>query len=223
MAEMVTLDMNTPSVQYLCRKDKRLAKIISMVGPISYVPHEQDPYSHMVHEIIEQMMSIKAGQKIYSRLENLCGGDVSPKVIRRLSYEELRSCGTSSAKVNCIQNLTNAVISGSIVFSEFKEMSDADIIKKLTSIKGIGPWTSKMYLIFILDRQDVLPYEDGAFLQAYRWLYKTDDVSVDSVEKRCKKWKPYSSVAARFMYRALDYGFTKNEFHLFKNNEVLSE
>lgn len=109
------------------------------------------------------------------------------------------------------------------MFSEFKEMTDDEIIKRLTSLKGIGPWTAKMYLIFILDRQDVLPYEDGAFLQAYRWLYKTDDVSVDSVEKRCKKWKPYSSVAARFMYRALDYGFAKNEFHLFKNNEVLSE
>lgn len=71
MAEMVTLDMNTPSVQYLCRKDKRLAKIISMVGPISYVPHEQDPYSHMVHEIIEQMMSIKAGQKNIQQIGKL--------------------------------------------------------------------------------------------------------------------------------------------------------
>ena len=71
MSEIITLDMNTPSVQYLCKKDKRLAKVISMVGPITYEPHDEDPYSHMIHEIIEQMMSIKAGQAIYRRLSRV--------------------------------------------------------------------------------------------------------------------------------------------------------
>lgn len=217
MAEIITLDMNTPSVQYLCKKDKRLAKVISMVGPITYQPHEEDPYPHMVHEIIEQMMSIKAGQKIYDRLEALCSGNVCPDMINSLSHEEIRSCGTSNAKAQCIRSLTDAILSQKLAFSDFPEMSDADVTKKLTSIKGIGSWTAKMYLIFILNRQDILPYEDGAFLQVYRWLYRTDDVTPASVEKRCKKWKPYSSIAARFMYRALDYGFTKTEFHLFKD------
>ncbi len=73
-----------------------------------------------------------------------------------------------------------------------------------------------MYLIFVLDRPDILPTEDVAFLQAYEWLYKTKDRSKESVEKRCKKWKPYSSVAARYLYRALDSGLTKEEFHLYK-------
>lgn len=62
----------------------------------------------------------------------------------------------------------------------------------------------------------VLPYEDGAFLQSYRWLYKTDDCSPTSIKKKCSKWRPYSSTAARYMYRALDMGLTKKEFHLFK-------
>lgn len=95
-------------------------------------------------------------------------------------------------------------------------MNDADVMKNLTSLKGIGNWTAKMYLIFVLDRPDILPTEDVAFLQAYEWLYKTKDRSKESVEKRCKKWKPYSSVAARYLYRALDNGLTKEEFHLYK-------
>ena len=74
MSEIITLDMNTPSVQYLCKRDKRLAKVISMVGAITYTPHE-DGYAFLVSEIIEQMLSTKAADKIYSRLEDLCEGN----------------------------------------------------------------------------------------------------------------------------------------------------
>lgn len=73
-----------------------------------------------------------------------------------------------------------------------------------------------MYLLFVLNRQDILPYEDGAFLQSYRWMYKTKECTAQSVMKRCSKWKPYSSLASQYLYRALDMGLTKTEFHLFK-------
>lgn len=76
---------------------------------------------------------------------------------------------------------------------------------------------SKNVFAFVLDRQDILPIEDGAFLQSYKWLYKTDDISRTSIEKKCKKWKPYSSIATRYLYRALDIGMTKREFHLYKD------
>lgn len=95
-------------------------------------------------------------------------------------------------------------------------LNDADVIKQLTPIKGIGQWTAKMYLIFVLNREDILPIEDVAFLQSYKWLYKTNDVSKESIQKKCRKWKPYSSIAARYMYRALDIGLIKEEFHLYK-------
>ena len=67
-------------------------------------------------------------------------------------------------------------------------------------------------------RADVLPYEVGAFLQTYWCLYKTMDCSPKAVEQKCRKWKPYSSVAARFFYRTLDMGLTRNEFHLYKED-----
>jgi len=96
-----------------------------------------------------------------------------------------------------------------IIFSQLDTMSDDEVLRILTSIKGIGNWTAKMYLLFFLQREDVLPYEDGAFLQAYKWLYNTKVTKPDSISRRCKKWKPYSSIGARYMYRALDTGLTK--------------
>ena len=207
--------MDSPEIQYLCQKDKRLAKAISMVGELNYIPHE-DGYSFLVHEIIEQMLSIKAGQKIYKRLEAICNGHISSENISKLTLEEIRQTGTSTAKANYIQCMTASVISGDINFEQLKFLSDEEVRKKLTSIKGIGDWTAKMYLIFVLNRQDILPFEDNAFLQSYRWLYKTENCTPASVKKKCAKWKPYSSIAARYLYHILDMGLTKEEFHLFK-------
>ena len=216
MSEIITLDMNMPSVQYLCKKDKRLAKVISMVGPITYEPHDEDPYSFLVHEIIEQMLSVKAGQVIYGRLETLCNGIVSPERICSLSDAEIRGTGTSNAKVEYIRNITGAFSNGIVSIERLQGLSNEAVIKTMTQIRGIGKWTAKMYLMFVLNRQDVLPVEDGAFLQVYRWMYKTDDCNEKAVYKKCEKWKPYSTIASRFCYRALDAGMTKKPFHLFK-------
>lgn len=215
MKKIISLDRTSPEVKYLCGKDKRLAKAISMVGPITYIPYH-DEYAFLIHEIIEQMLSIKAGKKIYERLELLCNGKITPQTVSALSDEAIRSTGTSNAKVSYIRNITDAVLSGYICFDDLASMSDEAIIRELTSLRGIGTWTAKMYLIFVLDRQDVLPFEDGAFLQSYRWLYKTADSTPVSVKKKCAKWSPYSSIAARYLYHVLDLGLTKEEFHLFK-------
>ena len=212
----IVLNNEAPSIQYLCCRDKRLAKVISMVGPIEYTAHIDDPYAFLVHEIIEQMLSIKAGAVIYGRLSTLCNGSVTPEAIDSLSIEQIRSTGTSSTKASYIKDMTSKVLSGDLIFSELSNLSDDDVMKNLLSLRGIGRWTAKMYLIFVLDRQDILPYEDVAFLQAYEWMYKTTDRSKESITNKCKKWRPYSSIAARYLYRALDMGLTKNEFHLHK-------
>ena len=215
MSTEITLNKNSESMQYLCKKDKRLAKVISLVGPITYQIHD-DAFAFLVHEIIEQMLSIKAAAKIYSRLEELCNGFVTPDSINRLTDEQIKSIGTSTLKVSYIRGITNAMLSGEINLEELPSLCDQQICKKLLTLKGVGNWTAKMYLIFVLDRQDILPSEDIAFIQVYEWMYKTIERSKESIEKRCKKWKPYSSIAAHYLYRALDAGFTKEEFHLFK-------
>lgn len=212
----IVLDETSPAIQHLCKRDKRLAKVIKMVGPITYEVESKDPYAFLVHEIIEQMLSIKAGAKIYGRLKDLCDGEVLPERIDQLTDEQIKSIGTSNSKVSYIRSLTDKVISGEFNLETFEHLDDDEVYKKLLSLRGIGSWTAKMYLIFVLDRQDILPYEDAAFLQSYEWMYKTEDRSKESITKKCKKWKPYSSIAARYLYRALDMGLAKEEFHLFK-------
>lgn len=216
MPNVITLDMNHPAVQYLCKKDKRLEKVISMVGPITYETHVDAPYAFLVHEIIEQMLSVKAGAKIYSRFEALCDGDVTPKRVLSLSVEDIKSTGTSTSKATYILGITRAIQDRILNLDNLNSMTDADVISTLTKQRGIGKWTAKMYLIFVLNRPDILPYEDAAFLQTYRWLHQTDDCSTTSIKRKCAKWNPYSSIAARFLYRALDMGFSKEKFHLLK-------
>lgn len=182
MQNMITLNSDSESIQYLCKKDKRLAKVISDIGPITY-PRHPDPYSFLIHEIIEQMLSVKASAKIYGRLEELCNGNICVTTVKQLSNEQIRGIGTANSKVKCIRTLTDAVISGYLDFEQLESMNDDEVVSRLTSLHGIGTWTAKMYLIFALNRQDVLPY---------------------------------SSIAARYLYQALDSGLTRQEFHLYK-------
>ena len=115
-----------------------------------------------------------------------------------LSDEENRSIGTSASKVKCIRFVTDADFCGDLNFEDIHKLSDSEVMQSLTKIHGIGNWTAKMFLMFVLGRPDVLPVEDGAFLQTYRWVYKTDDCDEKTVYQKCKKWQPYSSIAARF-------------------------
>lgn len=85
-----TLSKNTPAIQYLCKTDSCLAQAIQMIGPITYSTHGNNPYAFIVHEIIEQMLSIKASKKIYDRLENICDGSITPTNINQLTDEQLR-------------------------------------------------------------------------------------------------------------------------------------
>ena len=214
--QTIYLGEDCKQILHLCKRDKRLAKVIKMVGPITYSVSNKDPYVFLLHEIIEQMLSIKAGTKIFGRLEDLCEGAITPDKVNKLTDEQIKCIGTSNSKVLSIRNLTNKIISGELNLYELNKSSDEIITKSLLSLRGIGNWTVKMYLLFILDRQDILPYEDAAFLQSYCWMYKTNDKAKESIIKKCQKWKPYSSIAARYLYRALDMGLTKEEFHLFK-------
>ena len=103
MADIATLDLHTPSVQYLCGKDTRLGMVIRMVGPITYEPHADNPFPFLIHEIIEQMLSVKAGDKLFGRLETLCKGQVTPESIDALSVGfTIAEYGTGNAMVSSL-------------------------------------------------------------------------------------------------------------------------
>ena len=211
--------MNEEVISYLKAKDKRLAKVIETVGEIGIYQHT-DSFYFLVREIVGQMVSAAVKKVIFNRLIAICNDDICPETLLKLQVQELRAIGLSNAKSQFILSLAEMVANGIINFGTFEEMSDDEVLHQLTSIKGIGSWTAKMYLLFFLQRNDILPYEDGAFLQAYRWLYNTRKCDQKSIEKRCKKWKPYTSIAARYLYRALDTGLTKQPIKDFLAEET---
>ena len=133
-----------------------------------------------------------------------------------ITDEQIKAIGTSSRKIGTIRELTRRVQQRELDLYALEGMDDKSIIEHLTRIKGIGVWTAKMVLIFALDRQDVLPDEDVAFLQGFHWAYGGNNAQQKDVRLKCKKWHPYASIAARYMYRALDMGLTKETFHLYK-------
>ena len=208
MNETITLTNESESMKYLAARDPKLKQAFDLIGDLSYRLYD-DPYSFLVETIAGQMLSSKVADVICGRISNACNGSLSPEVIGKFSAEDLRSFGLSNAKSRSILELTGAVMTGGLDLSALYEMPDDEVMKSITSIRGLGNWSAKMFLIFVLGREDVLPFEDAAFLQAYCWLYKTDKLKKSDVEKKCKKWKPYSSVAARYLYRLLDGGYTK--------------
>ena len=206
---LITYSITSPEVKSLCDSDARLAEAISLYGDLSYSLHT-NRFSFLVETIIGQMLSNKAADAITSRLYRLCGGDISVDNIINLEQATIKGIGLSEQKTGYIKNLADLVFEHPAYFDDLNEFDDVQIMKSLTSIRGIGTWSAKMYLIFALDRSDVLPFEDGAFLQAYKRLYATNDVNPASIINRCKPWKPYSSLAARYLYRVLDSGLIRN-------------
>lgn len=195
-------------ISYLKAKDKRLAKVIDAIGDLK--THEYtDSFRFLVYEIVGQMLSSSVSDVLISRLELLCENDVNPQTISNLCVEDLRRIGLSNSKSSFILNLSQLVLEHQLDFESLSRMTDQEVVMYLMKVKGIGIWTSKMYLLFFLRRDDVLPVEDVAFLQAFKWLYGMKNHSRQTIESRCKKWRPYSSLASRYMYRALDTGLTK--------------
>lgn len=123
LLKIVVLDDQTESVRCLANKDKRLAKVIKMVEPITYKIYE-DLYQFLVHGIIEQMQSVKAAAKIHGRFEEICNGEVFPEVVHTLTIEQIREIGTSIAKAKYIHAVTDVLLEDSIRFSDLESMSD---------------------------------------------------------------------------------------------------
>lgn len=204
---------NSEICEYLKAKDKRLGRLIDYFGEIQHRKHE-NVYEFIVKEIVGQMLSNKVADTICHRLDDLCGNNINPDRIIQIGEAALHGIGISEAKTRYILTFSKAVEDGTLDLEQLPSFSDTEIMKRLMSIRGIGTWTAKMYLLFVLDRPNVLPWEDGAFKQSFRWLYNIENPSREDIEAKCQKWSPYSSVAARYMYRALDAGLTKKPFRL---------
>ena len=210
MGDKLIISLTDDSIIHLKKRDKRLGALIAKIGDIECSIHE-DPFSFVVEEIVGQMLSNKVADVICSRLYSLCGGRITPESLMPITVADLRSIGISNAKSEYILLFADAVRSGRIDLDVLPSLSDNEVLKELTALRGIGSWTAKMYLIFVLRREDILPLEDGAFMQSYKWLYGKEKPTKEEIIARGKRWSPYASIASRYMYRALDMGLTKEQ------------
>lgn len=201
--ETIRYALDSPEIIALCVADEHLALLIHRYGELNYSVHDE-AFSFLVETIVGQMLSNKVADVISARLYALCGEGLTSEAILHQDISTLKSVGLSVNKSEYILRMATHIRDHPRFFNELVHLTDAEIIRALTSLHGIGSWSAKMYLIFVLNRLDVLPFEDGAFLRAYKWLYNTEDVTATSIIQRCESWKPYSSLAARYLYRALD-------------------
>lgn len=208
------------AIDHLKKVDKRLSKVIETIGPLHWDRDNSDSFFFITHEIVGQMLSSKVATIIFQRLIDLCEGIITPESISHLNLIQLRGIGLSTSKSTYIKELAEKIKTQEIEFHHLPSLTDTEIIKELKKINGVGNWTAKMYLLFFLEREDILPFEDSAFLQTYKWLYDKKELTSDEIITRCQIWKPYSSIASRYLYKALDTGLTKIPLDKFLKNEA---
>jgi DNA-3-methyladenine glycosylase II len=163
-------------------------------------------FSQLCGEIIGQQLSGKVADVICARFEMLFPGKrVTPVGVLNLSEEKLRLTGMSWSKVSFIRDLAQQILTKSIQLDQLARLSDMEVIATLTKVKGIGPWTAEMFLMFTLGREDVFSYGDLGLRNAIKRIYGfKKDPSVRQMQKIVNAWKPYRTYAARILWKSLE-------------------
>ncbi len=186
------------------RKDRKLAKIIDLVGEFN-LSLTKNPYESLVEAIITQQLSAKAADSISTRFRAIYGKFPKPADVVGTSDAKLRKAGLSYMKVSYIKDLSKKVESKEIRLSYMKNLSDEEVIVQLTQVKGIGRWTAEMFLIFSLGRLDVLPVGDLGLRKGIKNLYSLEELpEKEQIECIAEKWRPYRSVATWYLWRSQD-------------------
>ena len=163
-----------------------------------------DGFYTLLRAIVGQQISVKAADSVWAKVQKAVK-PLTPKKLLTLTDEQLRACGLSTSKVKYARNVAEFFLNRSSKAEYWAKHSDADIIRELTSIKGIGSWTAEMFLIFHLMRPDVMPLKDLAVLKAIDNHYTNGKrLKMDKYLKITKAWEPYRTVAAWYLWRSLD-------------------
>lgn len=189
------------------RSDIRIASLLLHTELEYIIPGSPDTYYRcLCGSIIGQQLSGSVSDVIESRFIALFPNkQVTPEWCVTLSDESIRSVGISNAKVQYIKDLTRRVLDGDVNLPVLTTMDDADVIKSLTKIYGIGPWTAEMFLIFTLGRPDVFSFGDLGLKHAIQSVYALKkEPSVGYMKRLAKRWSPYRSYAARVLWKYKD-------------------
>lgn len=185
-------------------KDKKLKKIIELQQPCVLTKRDKI-YLYLCYSIMSQQLSTKVADVFHRRFIELYGGqEPTVKQIASTSFETLRTIGLSNAKANYILNVCNFFIEENITDARLHKMSNEEVIKNLTRIKGVGQWTVEMVLMFAMGREDVFAVDDLGIQQAICKLYKVDALDKKAMKEKMltvsKKWSPYRTYACRYLW-----------------------
>ena len=192
------------AIHHLRRSDPILSEIIDRVG--DYRITFNDPgFETLVKSIVYQQLSGRVASVIFGRLAKVAGGRLTPENVLKLRPSRMRTLGLSGQKTAYIRDLARHTRDGRVVFDELMGLSDAEVIERLTQVKGIGIWTAHMFLIFALRRTDVLPVGDLGIRNAIRKAYGMAELPQPAeMEAIAARWRPYCTVASWYLWRSLE-------------------
>ncbi|GFP76347.1 DNA-3-methyladenine glycosylase family protein [Clostridium fungisolvens] len=195
---MQIFEYGEKEIEYLKSKDKKLGAAIEKIGMIKR-KITPDPFEALVWIIIGQQISTKAAETVWNRLFSLLGV-ITAESIDKISLSDIQGCGMTLRKAGYIKGVASAAISGEINFNELYDLSDEEIIKKLSSLNGIGVWTAEMLLISSLCRPDVVSYGDLAIRRGMMKLYSLKELPKKKFDMYRKRYSPYGSVASLYLW-----------------------
>ena len=171
---------------------------------------ETDYYRSLTRSIIYQQLSGKAAKAISDRFIALYRGKdyPSPDDVLKTEHETLCSVGLSNAKAKYIKNISRAFLDGSIDYNNLRNFSNNAIMEKLVAIKGVGPWTAQMFLIFTLNRLDVFPSGDLGVQKGFQQYFKLKELPTSkTMKQKAERWKPFRTVASLYFWKVADGPF----------------
>ena len=193
------------AINHLKKADPVMAAIIAKAGP--YRVGYRDPvFQTLVRSIVYQQLNGKAALTIFNRLAEAAKvNPMTPESILKLRPQKMRAVGLSKQKTLYIRELARLTRDGEIQFERLPEMEDAAIIETLTRVKGVGVWTVQMFLMFALQRPNVLPVGDLAVRAAMKKAYGLAELPKPAeMERIAEAWHPYRSVASWYLWRSLE-------------------
>jgi DNA-3-methyladenine glycosylase II len=193
----------------LARADPALAALMRRVGPCRLErSRSRHPYEALFSAIVHQQLNGKAAGSILARVRERFGAGATPEpeAIAKARLPSLRSCGLSRAKALALKDLAAKTLDGTVPASrELRRLADEEIVRRLTAVRGVGPWTVEMLLMFDLGRLDVCPVDDFGVRRGFSLLYGHDPMATKrELAVHSERWRPYRSVASWYLWRVLD-------------------
>ncbi len=198
------------AVEELSAADPIMAGLIEECGVLPSPPRTRaDPEEHygaLLHAVVNQQLSVKAGAAIFGRLTERFGGQPpTPEQLLADDPEELRAAaGLSRSKVGFMRSLAEHILSGELELDRLDDLSDEEVMEELVAVKGIGEWTAHMFLMGHLHRPDVMAPGDLGIRRAIERAYTLEEPDRETIERLAERWRPHRTLACRYLWRSLN-------------------